>query len=167
MASWNCQGMRNAFTDRRFWEFRSDISPDVLFLMETKNQDEYIAKIGKDLNFVNSFTVPPQGLSGGLALFWKDDISVEILDSSANLIDVKFKHKQSSFHTTFIYGPPQKENRGAFWDQLGALGESRDSAWVLTGDFNDILDNSEKIGGPPRHEGSFLHFRSFVSQQSL
>ncbi|KAG7563477.1 Zinc knuckle CX2CX4HX4C [Arabidopsis suecica] len=113
------------------------------------------------------FRFPPQGLSGGLALFWKEDISLEILDSSANLIDVKFKHKQSSFHTTFIYGPPQKENRGAFWDQLGALGESRDSAWVLTGDFNDILDNSEKIGGPPRHEGSFLHFRSFVSQQGL
>lgn len=47
------------------------------------------------------------------------------------------------------------------------MGKSRDDAWFLTGDFNDLLDNSEKVGGPPRWEGSFVAFRSFVSQSGL
>lgn len=47
------------------------------------------------------------------------------------------------------------------------LGEGRDEAWLITGDFNDLLDNSEKVGGPARWEGSFLSFRSFISQMGL
>lgn len=35
------------------------------------------------------------------------------------------------------------------------------------GDFNDLLDNSEKVGGPPRWEGSFLAFRNFVSMNGM
>lgn len=37
------------------------------------------------------------------------------------------------------------------------LGESRDSAWLLTEEFNDILD-SLKVGGPLQCEGSSLLF---------
>lgn len=47
------------------------------------------------------------------------------------------------------------------------MDQGRDSPWVLTGDFNDILDNSEKSGGPSRCEGSFIPFRSFVSMNGL
>lgn len=68
---------------------------------------------------------------------------------------------------TFVYGAPQRENRAEFWEKLTLLGASKVSAWILSGDFNDILDNSEKVGGPPRHEGSFLNFRSFVSQMGI
>lgn len=32
----------------------------------------------------------------------------------------------------------------------------RDEPWLITGDFNDLLDNSEKVGGLARWEGSFL-----------
>ncbi|KAL0722453.1 hypothetical protein Bca4012_037052 [Brassica carinata] len=38
---------------------------------------------------------------------------------------------------------------------------------VVTGDFNELLDNSEKVGGPVRWEGSFIAFRSFVTQAGL
>ena len=47
------------------------------------------------------------------------------------------------------------------------IGTQRQAPWLLTGDFNDLLDNSEKVGGPPRWEGSFLAFRNFVSQHGL
>lgn len=39
------------------------------------------------------------------------------------------------------------ENRYAFWQKLSALDASRDSSWLITRDFNDILDNSEKSRG--------------------
>ena len=42
------------------------------------------------------------------------------------------------------------------------ISQSRDSPWFLTGDFNDIVDNSEKEGGPVRAEGTFVDFRTFM-----
>lgn len=47
------------------------------------------------------------------------------------------------------------------------IGAGRDSPWILTGDFNEILDNSEKEGGPLRWEGSLTNFCTFVSQNGL
>ncbi|KAG7578550.1 Zinc knuckle CX2CX4HX4C [Arabidopsis thaliana x Arabidopsis arenosa] len=167
VASWNCQRLRNLFTVRRLRDIHHDIFPDVMFLMETKNKDDYISKTFSWMGYTNLFTIPPQGLSGGLALFSKGDVLLDILDSSPNFIDTKISFRGKVCFVTFIYGPPKLEDRAVFWEFLIALGSSRESAWILTGDFNEILDNSEKKGGPPRHEGSFSNFRSCVSQLGL
>lgn len=53
------------------------------------------------------------------------------------------------------------------WNELTNLAFSRDKPWFLTGDFNDIIENSEKTGGPARSEGSFGEFRAFISQCDL
>lgn len=100
-------------------------------------------------------------------LSWKEDVHVDILYAFCNIIDTFVKSKKSSFYVSFIYGTPKKEDRPAFWNKLMELGTSRAEAWLLTGDFNDLLDNEEKVGGPLRWEGSFLAFRSFVTQTGL
>ncbi|KAG2313724.1 hypothetical protein Bca52824_025281 [Brassica carinata] len=68
---------------------------------------------------------------------------------------------------SFIYGAPAAENRAEYWQKINAVGQGRDTPWLLTGDFNDILCNAEKVGGPVRPEGSFTTFRSFVAQNGL
>lgn len=68
--------------------------------------------------FTNHFLVPPLGLSGGLALFWKDNVEIGILHSSPNLIDTRIRHKKTLVAVTFIYGPPQLENRAPFGSSL-------------------------------------------------
>lgn len=135
--------------------------------METKNSDETVLRHFQKSLYKNHFSVPPSGLSGGLMLSWKDGIKVDVLYSDSNIIDTKIQHKKSSFFASFIYGAPKQEDRPAFWSKLSDLSKARDSAWLLTGDFNDLLDNTEKVGGPLRWEGSFLAFRSFVSQSGL
>lgn len=60
--------MRSPFTVRRLQEIQRSISPDIMFLMETKNEDAKVASSAQELGFVNLFTIPPVGLSGGLAL---------------------------------------------------------------------------------------------------
>lgn len=46
-------------------------------------------------------------------------------------------------------------HRQEVWDRLIDIGVNRDEAWFLTGDFNDIMNNEEKLGGPARTEASF------------
>lgn len=44
---------------------------------------------------------------------------------------------------------------------------ARDAPWFVTGDFNDLLNNSEKEGGAERAEGTFIDMRSFYSEGDL
>ena len=165
--SWNCQGLGNPSTIRRLKEVKKNILPDIMFLMETNNGDDFIKDKLKDLHYPHYFSIPPNGLSGGLALLWTDNIKIDILEASANIIDAKVVFKGSPSFISFIYGAPMVENRAAFWANVARVGAGRELPWLLTGDFNDILDNSEKVGGPPRWEGSFTSFRTFVSQNGL
>ncbi|KAL0799970.1 hypothetical protein Bca101_055145 [Brassica carinata] len=167
LLTWNCQGLGGDLTVPRIRELKKTLFPDIIFLMETKNQDDFVLSKLQFLDSYHHLTVPPIGLSGGLALFWKEDVALTVLETNAHYIDTKLKVKDSEFHITFIYGMPQQEHRAAFWDSIALLGYERDSAWLLSGDFNDILDREEKVGGPDRCEGSFIPFRSFVSQNGL
>lgn len=167
MVSWNCQGIGSTLTVRRLREILRSILPDVMFLMETKNQEKSVLYEFHNTDFTNHFLVPPLGVSGGLALFWKDNVEIEVLDSSPNYIDAKIKYKATTALVTFTYGPPLPENRAPFWNLLELRFASREDAWLLTGDFNELLSNEEKRGGPERPESSFLGFRSLVSQLGL
>ena len=151
---WNCQGIGSDLIVRRLREFQTKNSPDIMFLMETKRQDEDVFWMYRGTDFSNHFTVPPVGLSGGLALSWKDNVHVEILAASANVIDTEITHNDKSFFVSYIYGVPQREHRAKFWEELSTIGAQRKEAWLLTEDFNDLLDNTEKVGGPLRWEGS-------------
>ena len=53
------------------------------------------------------------------------------------------------------------------WTHMLHLASSRDSPWFVTGDFNDILNEEEKLGGPARPEGSFTDLRTFFSEGDL
>ncbi|KAG2308255.1 hypothetical protein Bca52824_028003 [Brassica carinata] len=111
--------------------------------------------------------IPLIGLSGGLALLWNDDTDITVLESSPNLIDTRVDYKGTTSFVSFIYGPPATEDRPAFWSKLSSVGRGRDEPWLITGDFNDILTNAEKMGGPTRPEVSFNAFRSFHTGEKL
>ena len=102
-----------------------------------------------------------------MALFWRQEVEIQILASSQNYIDTLITYKGNSFNTTFIYGEPDHTQRNAFWAHISTVTTNRDTPWLLTGDFNEIVDNSEKSGGPVRAEGSFTTFRSFLSTGDL
>lgn len=53
------------------------------------------------------------------------------------------------------------------WNYLVENANTRDAPWFITRDFNDLLDNAEKVGGPRREEGSFNDLRTFYSVGDL
>jgi exonuclease III len=72
LLSWNCQGLGNPWTVQDLCLMVKEKKPDILFLMETKCRKERMEGIRVKLNFQGLFVVEPVGLSGGLALLWKD-----------------------------------------------------------------------------------------------
>ncbi|CAA7062275.1 unnamed protein product [Microthlaspi erraticum] len=136
--------------------------------METKNNEDFITKHLPLLDFSNRFLVPPHSPGGGgLALYWKTDVDLLITSSSDNFIDAKISYKEKMFVTTFVYGEPDNTKRKAVWEELANKNVDRDVLWFLMGDFNDILDYSEKTGGPQKAVDTFGDFRAFISHNDL
>ena len=69
--SWNYQGVGSSLTVRALKELRRKYDPDVMFFMEIKNKSSKMEVLRKKLLFNESMYVELEGLSGGLALWWK------------------------------------------------------------------------------------------------
>ena len=55
-------------------ELKNKYDPDVVFLMETKNKSRKLEGMRQKLRFDEGVYVEPEGLSEGLALWWKDSM---------------------------------------------------------------------------------------------
>ena len=110
---------------------------------------------------------PTSPALGGLALFWKPDVEVCILSADPNFINTSISFIGKLFNGTFVYGAPEIPKKLEVWEKLSELSAERRNPWFLTGDFNEITDNSEKARGRERPESSFSNFRSFLSSNDL
>lgn len=159
---WNCQGAGSSETVLQLREFRRKYFPDFLFLMETKQKLGYMKGLQQSLGYDHLVTVEPVGLSGGLAVFWKDSYSVSVLSSDKRIIDMKVGLGSVGFFLTCVYGDPVKAKRQEVWERLIDIGLVRDEAWILAGDFNELMSNEEKSGGAIRSDASFWDFRNMA-----
>ncbi|KAG2281650.1 hypothetical protein Bca52824_052870 [Brassica carinata] len=111
--------------------------------------------------------VEPLGLSGGLVVLWKDSYSVSVLSSDKRIIDLEVKFGSIRFFLTCVYGDPVVAKRHDVWDRLVAIGLVRDKAWVLAGDFNELMANEEKSGGAVHSDSSFWDFRNMAQNCNI
>ncbi|XP_013690321.2 uncharacterized protein LOC106394286 [Brassica napus] len=110
------------------------------------------------LGYDTVMVVDPIGLSGGLALMWKRDVIVEVKFADKNIVDCRISYRGQTLFVTFVYGEPGQQGKGKVWERIMRLGVGRKECWGLVGDFNEILHNGEKIGGPKRGPASFMDF---------
>jgi hypothetical protein len=153
LLSWNCRGLGNPQTVRELRRMVKIKHPHLLFLMETKVSIDRLQNLRIAMGFEGLLSVDPVGRSGGLALFWKGFHLVELLSYSRRHISVSIKNMGSGVPWKFtgFYGHPDPSQRAESWKLLKFLKRAPPSPWLCIGDFNKILDNSEKVGGNPRH----------------
>ncbi|KAJ1389174.1 Zinc knuckle CX2CX4HX4C [Sesbania bispinosa] len=88
--------------------------------------------------------------SGGLAIFWTDNIMVDILTTSTHHIDAKvsLNNGESSWRCTGIYGYPEVQNKKFMWEVLKRIHRDvGEVPWLCFGDMNQVMSNDEKRGG--------------------
>ena len=78
------------------------------------------------LGFKKSFVVNSHGRSGGLGIFWNDEIKLEVVGYSEYHIDVTIDVMlDTKIRATFVYGEAQVNLRYKTWDMLkGIVGSS-------------------------------------------
>ncbi|XP_062014134.1 uncharacterized protein LOC133730589 [Rosa rugosa] len=155
--SWNCRGICNDTTTRALKDLISQNRPQIVFLCETKisRQRDFNA-LQLALGFAHAETVLSDGQSGGLAIFWNDDVKIQM--------------GTYNFCTPHGYGDIGQSGtveRDRSWRLLRELSDLDSLPWVVIGDFNEILNNGEKFEGPARAERQMRGFRDALGYGDL
>ncbi|KAB2616581.1 hypothetical protein D8674_023169 [Pyrus ussuriensis x Pyrus communis] len=123
--------------------------PSMIFLSETKMKDHRICGVRRRLGYSNGFNVSPIGRSGGLSLWWEDNLEVKIIYSSKHIIDAVMKGKGQTHwcRLTGVYGTPYRNEESVFWDWMGNHFIPTDIPWICGGDFIEYIWDHKKSGG--------------------
>lgn len=99
-------------------------------------------------------------------MLW-DTAHYEVLSS---VVKDSFIHAQirsrvllKEFWITFVYAPNDFAHRLLLWDQHVLL-KPQAAAWLLTGDFNNVLQQSERVGGQLVYSPETVPFRNCLAE---
>ena len=173
--SWNCQGLGNPWTVRALHNLVRMKVPQILFLSETRQDAKMVEVLRCRLGFQGCFTVPTNrggngGGGGGLAFLWDESVHVEVKSFSSSHIDVVVEDVGGGGflrRVTGFYGHPEGGRRRESWNLLKSLGNQFDLPWVCCGDFNELVESSEKVGGLVRSDWQMRQFREALSEAGL
>ncbi|KAF5468190.1 hypothetical protein F2P56_012365 [Juglans regia] len=129
-----------------------------------------MARCKVKLGFTGCLTVDCQGSSGGLALLWKPEVNLQIINYSSHHIHALIKGEgphERDWVFSGIYGHSVTASRHETWGLLHHLCRLTSCPWLLMGDFNEILEPNEKRGGNRRSEGLMEHFRAALIDCNL
>jgi hypothetical protein len=168
LLSLNCRGLGNPQTVRELHILVKHEGPDVVFLSETRLELKNLDKIRVKIGMHGSQGVERTGTGGGLALLWKEGIQVTNLSHSSAHIDVTIQSLGTTeWHFTGFYGNPDTSKRHDSWTLLRRLKRYDDMPWLVVGDFNELLDASEKTGRLARPWYQMENFRQALSDCEL
>lgn len=101
----------------------------------------------------------------GLAPLWKNYEEIDVDSSSPNYINAIINRgKEDSWRFTGIYGILEVGRKHETWELIRQLNGKFDIPWVCAGDFNEILQDHEKLRGVPRGEPEMKAFKDVVNE---
>jgi exonuclease III len=163
LTSWNCRGLGSPSAIPNLKYLVRFYKLVILFLNETLAKRNIIEEFRNVLGFSNCVSVDRVGRSGGLALFCQLSINCQLIDYSHNHITVEIvDNEKGPWRLTDYYGYPNGGRRRASWDFLRLLSNQYALPWCIFGDFNDIMDASEKRNRTMRSNWLINGFRQAV-----
>lgn len=165
---WNCRGLGSSRTVRALNDLVRGRKPDVLFLSETISVASKIEEFRIKFGFAQGFSVDRVGRSGGLAVFWRNNVDCSITGYSQNHIDLVFNENNvACWRLTLYYGFPERARRKEAWDMLIRLSRVSNLPWCVMGDFNDLMYDVDKKGNHPHPKALMEGFRNAIEESLL
>ena len=147
--SWNARGLNSGPRQKAVRELVRSHSPDVLFLQETKVSVEGMMSIAPKLwKNGQCQCIAAQGSSGGVACLWNPRKIQPLwwISFRSSLSLVSLCHESGeSVHFSNVYAPVEFQGKILTWNNIHFVhGLFPYLPWIIAGDFNAILNLSEK-----------------------
>lgn len=119
-----------------------------MFIAETWADEVGPDIVQRNIDFEHKWVVMKEGRGGGIALFWKASVNLEVVDSSNYYIDTCIdKDTDNEWHFIGFHREPTTSRRSEVWDNLITLNHNLEVPWLCEGDFNELTRQEEKLGG--------------------
>ncbi|KAI9122170.1 hypothetical protein K1719_006859 [Acacia pycnantha] len=137
-----------------------NLSPMYNILAETHTGMESRFRLLGRMGYDSVRVIPSSGQSGGLAVGWMSSrINVSVLEEDRQFFHLYCQIPQlEPFYITAVYSIPYPCFKASLWESLLRLSRDDRVSMVHYRDFNEILANSERIGGGG---GSYCRMRLF------
>ncbi|XP_021718562.1 uncharacterized protein LOC110686251 [Chenopodium quinoa] len=160
--------MGNPVTVRKLWKWSMHISPDLVFISETMISKEAVEMKKGRIGFSNAFRVASQGKSGGLCLFWNEEVTdFSLVSFSQNHICGDVNKGEVTWRFVGIYRWLDSGNKFRTWALIEHFCRDVDVPIIFGGDFNELLSHEEKDGGSDRERSEIAKFREMVDTCEL
>ena len=106
------------------------------------------------------------GLSGGICLWWRRGVALDIWQVKSNYIHAVFRAHADNIAWSFfgVYAPTQYFEKVQFWEEMKVKLSRLKRPWIIMGDLNVLLDSSEKQGGTVPRWRKCRILRNFLAQ---
>ena len=136
--------------------------------METRLNKKGFEKHCREVKFLNKLIVKKHDSGGRLALLWKRDVSMDVINFTENHILAKVVEEDGFvWYLTCFYGWPDSTQKAKSWALLSHLSSFVDGPWRCIGDFNAILHSDEKLSHRPPSYKQMDEFSEVLEQCSL
>ena len=165
---WNVQGASSPEFRRAFKTISKNYFLNMVVIVEPrcsgKQADDFILSSG----FGWSHRVEAKGFAGGIWLLWQDNFTVTIFKNHSQFVHFRVDDgKSNSSYITAVYASPIRSNRNFLWRELSRLANNVTDPWLIGGDFNSFLHNSEKKCGSQRYSSGCPMFNGWINDFNL
>ncbi|PNT77188.1 hypothetical protein BRADI_1g58881v3 [Brachypodium distachyon] len=160
---WKCRGIGDPATARELRDLVKECMPSVLCLVETQLSKQRVEGLASTLDFDSAFAVASSGGSGGLCMYWKSSLNLQIKTFSKYHIDsIIMEDGKDPWRLTCFYGEATRTLRHLSWQMLCFLRGESTLPWMCLGDFNEVLCREEHLGINEREGWQMDNFREAI-----
>ncbi|XP_019170571.1 PREDICTED: uncharacterized protein LOC109166142 [Ipomoea nil] len=166
--AWNCQGAASRTFRRTLKLFLQDFKPSILCLLEPKVFGDHANEICFDLSFDHWIRVEAYGFSGGIWVFWKNEIQVRISRTHPQFVLLEIMEDNTTpWNLSFVYGSPDHALRRHLFEDLSQEGLNFHGPWLIAGDYNSVLSVDEVSGSTNFSSSRCAGFRNWIFEEGL
>jgi exonuclease III len=166
---WNCRGLGLPQTVQELVRLIRTYRPLIVFICETRQGENKIKELKCRLGLKFCTSHVGKGKGAGIALYWDEQVDLEVLALGPRFIDVLIKNgpNNQSWRITFVYGEPKAAERHHMWTTLSRIKDNANAPWLMLGDFNETMWQHEHFSETKRSESRMKDFRRVLSHCGL
>ena len=145
---WNVRGFNKTLKHSVLKDWLSNKDLKFGCILETRVKEKKAGRIlGSVFRDWSAMTNYEHSQGGRIWLLWRDTVRISPVYKTDQLITVSVAlQDEEEFFCSFVYASNQVEERKVLWEDLihhNASPLFQQKAWIIMGDFNEILDGSE------------------------